>query len=79
MLEDRTLVKIFTGSEVFAIKLVSLLDEKNITSSVRNQMQTSAIAGFSAGTPTTIQVFIYGEDQEKAQPIIEEFKNETDF
>ena len=79
MLEDRTLVKIFTGSEVYARKLKSLLEDQHITCSVRNDMQTAAIAGFMAGTPTTIQLFIFGEDQDKAQPIIDSFIKEYNF
>ncbi|CAM3660596.1 DUF2007 domain-containing protein [Flavobacterium gelidilacus] len=67
------LVKIFSGSEIIAMALDAKLQEKEITTLVKNNLQSARVAGFG-NTDLAVEIFINEADREKADPIIDDFK-----
>lgn len=69
-------IKLFTGSLIEIQRLQIDLDDQEIPSMVKNNFQSGLRAGFYGGSPSQVQLFIYEEDQEKALPILESFKEQ---
>lgn len=69
-------VKFFTGSLIEIQRLQLDLDDQQIPTMVKNNFQSGVRAGFYGGSPLQVQLFIFEEDQEKALPILEAFKQE---
>ncbi len=67
------LMKIFSGSEILAQALQSKLESAEISTVVKNNIQSGLIAGFGTAGQA-VEVFIEKIDLVKASPIIEEFK-----
>jgi len=67
------LVKIFSGSEIIAMALNSKLEEKEIQTLVKDNLQSARVAGFG-NIGLAVEIFINESDKEKAEPIIEKFK-----
>ncbi len=67
------LMKIFSGSEILAQALQSKLESAEISTVVKNNIQSGLIAGFETAGQA-VEVFIEKIDLVKASPIIEEFK-----
>ncbi|SHI66792.1 putative signal transducing protein [Flavobacterium terrae] len=67
------LMKIFSGSEILAQALQSKLEAAEISTVVKNNIQSGLIAGFGTAGQA-VEVFIQKTDLIKANPIIEEFK-----
>ena len=73
MNEKSKLIKVYTGTEITVNLLKDELEEEGITVSVHNEYELAANAGFSTGTPYSVDLFIQNTDLEKAEPIINEF------
>ncbi|PQJ72188.1 MULTISPECIES: putative signal transducing protein [Polaribacter] len=72
MLEKYT--KVFTDNSILVNRLHSLLKEEGIDSRITDRVESGRLAGF--GVPTnSVELFIHNTDVEKAQPIIDSFKN----
>mgnify|MGYP003608823152 FL=1 len=67
------LIKIFSGSEIIAMALDAKLQEKGITTLVKNNLQSARVAGFG-NTDLAVEIFINESDKEKSEPIIDDFK-----
>ncbi|MFC2132511.1 DUF2007 domain-containing protein [Bacteroidota bacterium] len=67
------IIKVFTGTKVEINLLKARLEEYGINSLIKNDFESSIIAGFGGGTLSTIYLYISEGDKEKAEPIIEEF------
>ncbi len=67
-------IKFFTGSLIQIQRLQLDLDENKIPSLVKNNFQSGLQSGFYGGSPSLVQLFIYEEDNEKATPILDKFK-----
>ncbi len=67
-------IKFFTGSLIQIQRLQLDLDEKEIPSLVKNNFQSGLRSGFYGGSPSLVELFIFEEDQEKATPILEKFR-----
>ena len=67
-------IRFFTGSLIEIQRLQIDLDEQEIPSMIKNNFQSGVRAGFSGGSPSQVELFIYEEDREKALPILEAFK-----
>lgn len=67
------LTKIFSGSQILALALQSKLEAAEISTVVKNNIQSGLIAGFGTAGQA-VEVFIQKIDLIKANPIIEEFK-----
>ena len=72
-------VKFFTGSLIEIQRLQLDLDDQGIPSMVKNNFQSGLRAGFYGGSPSLVELFIYEEDMEKANPILEAFKEEMEL
>lgn len=70
-------IKIYTGSSILINRIVSLLDENNIPSLVRDNEESGRLAGF--GVPqNSVELFVYGSDVDEAQKIMEGLDLEND-
>lgn len=65
------IVLAYTGSEISANILKEYLATSDIHSIVKNIKNSSLTSGF--GTVTQCEVYIFEKDEEKAQPLLEEF------
>lgn len=67
------LMKIFSGSEILAQALQSKLEEANVITNIKNNIQSGRLAGFGTADQA-VEVFIQETDFAKANPVIEEFR-----
>ena len=67
------LMKIFSGSEILAQALQAKLEQANVATNVKNNIQSGRLAGFGTADQA-VEVFIQEVDFGKANPIIEEFR-----
>lgn len=67
------LVKVFSGSEILAQSLQVRIEAAGVPVIVKNNIQSSAAAGFGA-LGQAVEVFIEERDKEKAARVIEDFK-----
>ncbi|WP_338409624.1 DUF2007 domain-containing protein [uncultured Flavobacterium sp.] len=67
------LVKIFSGSEIIANALRTILEESGIRTVAKNNLQSARMAGFG-NSDLAVEVFINESDKLKSEPIIDEFK-----
>lgn len=71
MSEDYT--KIFTDDSILVNRLQTLLNEAAIDSKVFDRVESGRLAGF--GVPiNSVELFVLNTDLEKAQPIIDLYK-----
>ena len=68
-------IKLFTGSLIQIQRLQLDLDDNEIPSLVKNNFQSGLRSGFYGGSPSQVQLYIFDEDEEKALPILEKFKD----
>ena len=68
-------VKIFSGSSIIINRLKSLLEEENITSIVKDNINMSKVSGFGP-LGQSIDLFILNSDVEKAKPILDKYKEQ---
>ena len=69
-------IRLFTGSLIEIQRLQLDLDDHEIPSMVRNNFQSGLRAGFYGGSPSQVELFIYEEDLERAEGILEAFREE---
>ena len=70
-LNNEEIVLAYTGSEISANILIEYLAASDIHSIVKNVKNSSLTAGYD--TATRCEVYIFEKDEEKAQPLIDEF------
>ncbi|QTE23755.1 putative signal transducing protein [Polaribacter cellanae] len=68
-------IKIFTGSSILINRLRQLLEEENISSIVKDNINSSQLAGFGP-LGNSIELLILNSDLKKAQPIVDAYKVE---
>ena len=70
-MKDRSsLVKIYTGSIITADRIIAELEIAGISAISRDEFQQGIEAGFGAGVPGVIDLFVQESDLEKAKEII---------
>lgn len=67
------LMKVFSGSEILALSLQAKLNQANVETVVKNNVQSGRLAGFGTADQA-VEVFIQETDFAKANPVIEEFR-----
>ena len=67
------LIKIFSGSEILAQALQQKIDAIGINTVLKNNIQSSRLAGFG-NTEPIVEIFIQEVDFGKASPVIEDFR-----
>jgi hypothetical protein len=71
--KDKT-VRVFTGSEVEAAFICSLLEENGIGAMYRNSLRESLLAGWVSGAQEdSCRVFVTSNDEDKAKKVIETY------
>lgn len=68
-------VKIFTGTAILVNRLAQLLDEKGISTVIKDEQQSGLLAGFGT-TGSAVELFVFDSDKDEALPIVEEFEKE---
>lgn len=69
-------MKILTDSAIIVNRVATLLDEQNISSHIKNNLESARVAGY--GVPqNSVELYVYRKDAERAQEVIEEFKKES--
>ena len=77
MNENDGIVAIYSGDEISVIHLKGELESVDIECLVRSDYESGLAAGFMGGTPTTYELFVLDSSLEAAQPILQEFLNQT--
>ena len=68
-----TYTKVFTDSSILVERLHALLNDAAITNRITNRVESARLGGF--GVPTnSVELFVLNTHLEKAQPIIDVFK-----
>ncbi len=68
-------VKIFTGTAILVNRLAQLLDEKGISTIIKDEQESGRLAGFGT-IGSAVELFVFNSDKDKALPIVEGFKKE---
>ena len=63
------LMKVFSGSEILAQALQVKLEEANVATNLKNNIQSGRLAGFGTADQA-VEVFIQETDFAKANPVI---------
>lgn len=74
MNEKSKLIRVYSGSEMTINLLRDELEKSGISTLIQNDFNSGISAGFSGGTPTSIDLFVQEEDLEIATPIISDFE-----
>lgn len=69
---ETSYVKVFSESPIFINRVRTLLEEQNIPSFVKNQIESARLAGFGVLT-NTVDLYIYKSDLKKATHIVQDF------
>jgi hypothetical protein len=65
--------KLITDTSIVVNRLVSLLEENNIPTMVKDNVESARVAGFGS-SPNNVDLYVYHSDLEKAKAILSEFK-----
>jgi len=71
-------IKILTSSSIIINRIAFLLDQKNIATLIKDNVESARLAGFGT-TQNDVQLYVNNSDFESAQKIIEEFNKENSF
>ena len=70
-------VKILTGSALDVRRIASFLEENDIPSLIRDNVESARVAGF--GIPSnSVELYVYASDEAKALEIIDAFQHQDD-
>jgi SRSO17 transposase len=73
-MEDLT--KIFTDTELTISHLKNILADNGIESMLRNDFESGVSAGFVAGAPNSVDLYVFSKDVAKAKPVVDKFVSE---
>ncbi|MCX6303658.1 MAG: DUF2007 domain-containing protein [Bacteroidetes bacterium] len=73
MKDDDQIIRVFSGTEMLVLMLKSELEECGIGAMVQNDFQSGVMAGFVAGLPSSVDLYIREADLAAAEPVIEAF------
>jgi len=74
VMED--IVRIYTDTELTVSHLKNVLADNGIESMIKNDFESGVSAGFVAGTTTSVDLYVFNKDEQKAQAIVAKFKSE---
>ncbi len=72
MEDEEKIVRVFTGSEPTALLLLKLLEETGIKGLIKNDSGL----GYIGANPATLDLYIFEEDRERAEPLIKSFRED---
>ena len=71
-------IKILTSSSIIFNRIAFLLDQKNIATLIKDNVESARLAGFGT-TQNDVELYVNNSDFKSAQKIIEEFNKENSF
>lgn len=71
---NSNLIRVYSGTELTVNLLKDELESFGISVMIQNDFNSGISAGFSGGVPSSVDLFIQEYDLEKAEPIIQEFR-----
>jgi len=77
-MKDDNLIRIYSGTEVSVLTLQSMLEENDIGAMMQNDFQSGLAAGFVAGLPTSVDLYIQESDLAEAETILMAFMEGSD-
>jgi len=75
-MSEENLVNVYSDTEITVTHLKEVLAENGIESMIKNDFESGVSAGFVAGIPTSIDLYVFAKDKEKATPIVQQFIEE---
>lgn len=69
-------LKILTDSSIIIKRVQFLLEENNIPTLIKNNVESARLAGFGT-SQDNVELYVYSSDFESAQKVIEEFRKEN--
>lgn len=73
MNNDDQIIRVYSGTEIQVLMLQSELEECGIGAMVQNDFQSGVMAGFVAGLPSSVDLYISESDMAAAEPILRAF------
>lgn len=73
MKDQDKLIRVYSGTALTVNLLKDELEQAGVTGLIQNDFNSGIVAGFSAGGPSSIDLFIQESDLQKAEPIINDF------
>ncbi len=70
------LIHLFSDTELTVSHLKNTLADNGIESLIKNDYESGVSAGFVAGTQTSVDLYVFSKDAEKAQAIVDQFLSE---
>lgn len=75
-MDTNKVVELFTASLIEIEKIQAYLEEKDITTSIRDKFSEGLHAGFPDGIPNEVSLYVLENDKEKAQVVLNDFHKE---
>ena len=72
-MEKDNIIKVFNGSQMEAMNLKGILEENDISVTIRKDFLSVHDAVYGALGPISIDLYILDSDEVKARPFIDEF------
>ncbi|HEY5689412.1 MAG TPA: DUF2007 domain-containing protein [Yeosuana sp.] len=69
-------IKILTSSSIIINRIAFLLDQRNIATLIKDNVESARLAGFGT-TQNDVELYVHNSDFESAQKIIKEFNKEN--
>ena len=69
-------IKILTSSSIIINRIASILNQNNIQTLIKDNVESARLAGFGISS-NDVELYIDNSDVESAQKIINEFKREN--
>lgn len=70
-MENKELVRVFTGTSIVVSRAVSLLEENNISTFTKDNAESARMAGFGA-PPNSVELHVTADNSERAYQILKE-------
>ena len=69
-------IKIFTSSSIIVNRIASILNQNNIQTLIKDNVESARLAGFGISS-NDVELYVDNSDLESAQKIINKFKKEN--
>lgn len=76
-MDTNKVIELHTASLFEIEKIQSYLEEKGITTSVRDKFSEGLHAGFPSGAPNKVTLYVLENDKEQAQLILDNFHKKS--
>jgi predicted nucleotidyltransferase len=70
-------IKILTNSAILINRIAQILDEKEIPSLIKDNVESARLAGFGTSA-NDVELYVYNSDLEKAKKVIKTFSENSE-